>query len=87
MLERADFTVEYLTHFFWLLPVPILLFRTIPSRIGTRRSSSILQTRREHSAEGAAGWLVYHALAIERSRIQAARVIPFGGSCLIVAQA
>jgi hypothetical protein len=55
LLERAGFTVEYLTHFFWLLPVPILPFRTIPSRIGTRRSFSVRQTRREHSAEGAAG--------------------------------
>lgn len=85
--EHSGFTVEYLTHFFWFLPLPILLLRTIPSRIRMRQPFSIWQTQQEHSAGGAAGWLVGHALAVELSRIHAAQVIPFGGSCLIVAQA
>ena len=87
-LEGAGFSVEYLTYFFWFLPLPILLWRTIPSRIGARRAPSIRQAQREHSTRGGvAGALVDHALALERSGIRDARVVPFGGSCLAVASA
>lgn len=87
-LEQAGFTVEYLTYFFWLLPLPILALRTIPTKLGVRRSPSVDQIQREHSTrQGATSSLIMRALAVELSTIHGGRRVPFGGSCLAVARA
>ncbi|MCX6026998.1 MAG: class I SAM-dependent methyltransferase [Chloroflexi bacterium] len=86
-LERAGFGVEYVTYFFWLLMLPVLVCRTVPSLIGLRRTTSVGNMRREHSTgSGVVSLLVSHALGVERKRIQQKKVMPFGGSCLAVAR-
>jgi SAM-dependent methyltransferase len=87
VLQAAGFAVEYLTYFFWFLPLPVLLLRSIPSRFGWRGHPSPQSARREHSASGGlAGWLVERALSCELAWLARGRTLPFGGSCLAVAR-
>lgn len=86
-LEYTGFMVEYITYFFWFLPFPVLVCRTLLSRMGLRRTASVEHARREHSTGGRIlSRLVNQALGVERQRIQQKKVIPFGGSCLAVAR-
>lgn len=86
-LEGAGFTVEYLTYFFWFLPLPILFCRTIPSLLGLRQTVSVERLRREFSPPlGIVNLLVNQGLSIERKRIQQKKIMPFGSSCLAVAR-
>ncbi len=86
-LDAAGFEIEYLTHLFWLLPLPIALLRALPSRLGFRPTDNRAATLREHGADiGIAGRLVAAALAWEPRAIAAGRTIPFGGSLLCVAR-
>lgn len=83
----ADMEVEFLTYFFWFLPIPIWLLRAIPSRLGWRRASSLQTATREHTAnQGVRGRLVGWALSREITRMHRRRAIRFGGSCLAVAR-
>lgn len=86
LLNGTGFRIDYLTYFFWFLPLPVLLLRAIPSRLGLRAPPSVSRGRREHAAgKGAMGWLIDRALGWELGRIRGRSRIPFGGSCLAVA--
>lgn len=87
-LERSDFRVLRATYFFTLLPLPILLARTLPSRLGLRRRTRAATTRREHAASlPGATRLLDRLLAAEAARLRRGRDLPFGASCLVVAEA
>ena len=86
-LRRAGFEIEFLTTIFWLLPLPILLFRSLPSRIGIRRNEVLAHARAEHLTNAGplrtfVEWLQSAELAAIRSR----RVMLFGGSLLVSAR-
>lgn len=86
-LHRAGFDVEYLSHFFWLLPLPILLFRALPSRLGFHERGNPAAKQREHGAGGGiASRILAAALAWEPRAVAAGRTLPFGGSLLCVAR-
>ena len=82
-VEAAGFTPLYRTYFFSPLPLPLLALRCIPSLFGKRplprKTYSGLHRQR-------ATWLTDRIWAAERSRIDAGRTIPFGSSCLLVAE-
>ena len=59
VLRNARFEVEYLTCFFWFLPLPVLLLRVLPGWLGVRAAPSAKSARREHA--GAGGVLVRSA--------------------------
>ena len=85
-LERAGFEVEFLTTIFWLLPGPIFLFRSLPSRFGLRRNEVLKHAQAEHMTGGgplraAVEWLQSAELAAIRSR----RSMRFGASLLVAA--
>lgn len=85
-LERAGFDVEFLTTIFWLLPAPIFLFRSLPSRLGLRRHEVLKHARAEHMTGGgplraAVEWLQSAELAAIRSR----RATRIGASLLVAA--
>jgi len=87
-LGRAGFEVEYLSHLFWLLPLPIALLRVLPSRLGLRRAADADTASREHGAGGGVlNRILAVALAWEPRAVAAGRSIPFGGSLLCVARA
>jgi SAM-dependent methyltransferase len=80
-LNAVGFSVEYATYIFWLLPLPILLFRALRSNNPQPRAS------RQHRLGGATfRRIAERCFAFEARRIAKGTTIPFGGSCLIVAK-
>ena len=89
LLVKGGFEVEYITYFFRFLPLPILLLRTAPYRLGMRRSKAemMARTSTEHKAPaGVFGSLFDGLLNRELALIRAGRAMAFGGSCLCVAR-
>jgi SAM-dependent methyltransferase len=81
-LEQAGFEIDYLTYFFGILPLPALVLRVLPYRLGIRR----LPAETEHRAPGGLpGRFLNAFLDRELTRLRAGRSIGFGGSCLAVA--
>jgi len=85
-LEKAGFQMAYQTYIFSILPIPILLFRSIPGRIGYGKDPNDMDNKiQEHSPlKGLAGKVVNKFYKLELKRLQHKRKIPFGGSCLVV---
>jgi SAM-dependent methyltransferase len=86
-LERAGFLVDFATYIFTFLPLPILLFRKLPSRFGWRREVDLEQERREHSLRGPLGRALDVTLSAELTLLRRKIPLPFGASCLLVARA
>jgi SAM-dependent methyltransferase len=87
LLVGAGFEVEYLTYFFGCLPLPILLQRSLPYRLGVRKSqeAAIRQAQSQHSG-GVTQRLVEWLLARELLRIRDGGTSRLGSSCLAVAR-
>jgi len=86
-LESIGFEIDYASYFFSLLPLPIFLLRTIPSKIGIRKKRTLQQNQKEHTPkQGLLGHLLDWHLSKELSRIRNDK-ISFGASCLVVARA
>jgi SAM-dependent methyltransferase len=88
VLERAGLRVEYATYFFAFLPLPILLRRSLPHKLGPRRSeeSVVQRIRAEHtSPRGPSSFIVRTLLNREVIKIGAGRGISLGSSCLAAA--
>ncbi len=87
LLTRAGFVVELGTYVFWPLPVPILLLRAIPTRLGIRPEVNLDAVRNElKPQQGIAVKALTSLLDIERWWIGRGGTVPFGGSCLMVAR-
>lgn len=87
VLGLCGFEVEFETYIFRLLPIPIFLFRTIPSRLGLKKDSTLSRIKKEHAANNVLfKKLLSIFLASEVYRIGEKLSIPFGGSCLVVAK-
>jgi SAM-dependent methyltransferase len=89
VLKEAGLQAEYVTYFFAVLPLPILLLRTLPYKLGMRRTQQqvMARSREEHRAPGgASNSLLQMLLNRELARIRAGRRIGFGSSCLAVAR-
>jgi SAM-dependent methyltransferase len=85
-VSAAGYDVDYATYFFWLLPLPILLFRTLRSKAGVARDTR--SSRREHALGGSAVRRIAEScFRFELGRIRRGATIPFGGSCLLIASA
>lgn len=86
-LESAGFTAVFTSYFFFMLPVPIFLMRTIPSRLGLRKQAAWANYQREHKQQsGLTRGLMDRLLAWELGRLQNGKLMPFGGSLLAVAE-
>lgn len=84
-LEKAGFRVELATYMFWMLPLPILLLRALPTRLRLRKQNAWNSYQQEHAArKGPLGRGVAALLAWELHRLQAGKVMPLGGSALVV---
>ncbi len=85
-LQKAGFRVEFSTYIFFMLPVPIFLFRALPSRMGMRKQEAWGSYHQEHSRRaGVTGWLLQRLLDWELAQIRCGRPVRLGGSCLAVA--
>jgi len=86
-LVNLGYKINYSSYFFSFLPLPIFLLRTIPSKLGWRQEGSLETTRKEHNVQpGLFNHLLNQYLELELSFIKSKRQIPFGGSCLVVAE-
>jgi hypothetical protein len=83
VLAAAGFTPVYASYFFALLPLPIWLARTLPSRLGLRKSFNVAQASQDHGNR-ALEMLLKLTAGFERRRIRNAKQIPFGGSVMAV---
>ena len=86
LLSKCGFSIEYSTYFFSILPLPIFLFRTIPSRLGlNKKSSDIAIHKKEHrNKKGVVHGIMQKAWSIEQEKIKKLKKISFGSSCFIV---
>ncbi|QTN39752.1 class I SAM-dependent methyltransferase [Cryomorphaceae bacterium] len=88
LLRGLGYDIAFSTYFFSLLPLPILIFRSLPSRLGIRpKEKNMETTQNEHS--GKSGFLVKLAQKLwdwELNRLSRQRSIGFGGSLFVVAR-
>lgn len=88
VLESAGFRVEFSSHIFRLLPLPILLMRTLPHRLGLAKSARKADAgSRDHAVDGGIAVRVMNALLeTEVENLKNRKPMAFGGSCLLVAR-
>lgn len=80
-LSKAGFDVELTTYMFAVLPLPVLIFRTLPFRFGRPRPWSAAAVLEDHTpAKGIARGLLAGLLALERFVFRTIGYLPFGGS-------
>jgi SAM-dependent methyltransferase len=85
ILIDSGFSIKYKSYFFTFLPMPIFFFRTLPFRFGHKNIPN--NHSKEHSQEkGFLGKILKYLLKVEKRRINNLKEIPFGGSCIVVAQ-
>jgi SAM-dependent methyltransferase len=86
-LRETGFDPEYATYFFAPLPLPILLLRALPSRLGFRRGIEADRIAAElKPKENVAVRATAAVLAAERALIRRGWRLHLGSSCLVVAR-
>ncbi|HEY8174628.1 MAG TPA: class I SAM-dependent methyltransferase [Gemmatimonadaceae bacterium] len=84
-LEAAGFEVELSTYMFALLPLPILLMRSIPYRLGRARPFTLEGARDDHTGtRGISRALVDRLLDLELRTFRTLGALPFGASVVAV---
>lgn len=86
LLTKTGFEVVYSTYIFSVLPLPILLLRSLPSRLGLNKNSGELKKHKnEHSPKkGIVNSIMQKVWNWELARVKAGKKISIGGSCFIV---
>jgi SAM-dependent methyltransferase len=86
-LNAAGFDVCFCSYFFWFLPIPLFLFRSLPSRFGMRKKSGGEVARKEHPRpDGIRSRILDWCLSREQRRIAAGKRMRLGTSCIAVAR-
>ena len=86
-LKAHGFQIAFQSYIFEFLPLPVFLFRTIPSKFGARKKNVNKQQKKDHKQRtGSFGNLLQYLLKREIKALQNKKTLRFGGSCLIVAQ-
>lgn len=88
---NAGFEVEFSSHIFRFLAIPIALFRSLPYKLGLSgpggKSLSQKDVQRDHVAgTGILKNATEFLLRSEPARLEAKKPMGFGGSCLVVAK-
>ncbi len=88
LLEKCGFTVIQSTYIFSILPIPVFLFRSLPSKLGFNKNSKSLQKhQKEHEQKkGILNGILNKIWNWELSRIRKNKKIPVGGSCFVIAK-
>jgi 2-polyprenyl-3-methyl-5-hydroxy-6-metoxy-1,4-benzoquinol methylase len=89
VVEAAGFEVAFASYIFRFLPLPILLLRALPYRLGIKRQHATSQAAaRDHATSGGpASRILESLLRSELHVLSAKREMRFGGSILIAARA
>jgi 2-polyprenyl-3-methyl-5-hydroxy-6-metoxy-1,4-benzoquinol methylase len=85
-LQQAGFAIEYSTYIFSILPLPVFLFRTLPSKLGlNKRSQDIQKHKKEHKAgNGIINSILSKIWKWELSQIEHSKKMSIGGSCFVI---
>ena len=88
LLASAGFEIKFATYIFRFLPLPILLLRAMPFRLGLSSGKQSTDKRsRDHAAGNSeTGRILERLLEPEVRNIQSGKPMRFGGSCLVVAE-
>lgn len=87
LLAEAGFRVTHATYFFSLVWAPMWLARVLPEKFGIKKNNTPEKKRNEHMAgRPYTARLLRRLLGWEVKAIRTKTKIPFGTSCLIVAQ-
>jgi SAM-dependent methyltransferase len=82
-VRAAGFTPLFASYFFAMLPLPLFLLRSMPSLFGKR---PLAPRTYKDLHQPRAGVLPDRLLAMEQKRIERGATLPFGSSCLLVAE-
>jgi SAM-dependent methyltransferase len=86
-LNEAGFVQEFATYFFAPLPLPIFVMRSIPARLGFRKTVEVDRMATElQPSDSIALKALRSVLAGERRLLQHGWRVPIGSSCLAVAR-
>ena len=88
LIEKCGFKVKYATYIFSILPLPVFLFRTIPSKLGINKNSNDLaKHKNEHKTKkGIVHNILERIWRWELNRVRRCKPIHFGGSCFVIAK-
>lgn len=87
-LRETGFEVLYATYIFCLLPLPVLLLRSLPYRLGIKSQPTEDRQIRQHGAHlGKSASVVDSLFSWELGVLKKKKSIPVGASCLLVATA
>ncbi|MBD01336.1 MAG: hypothetical protein CL841_08460 [Crocinitomicaceae bacterium] len=86
LLKKCGFTIIQSTYIFSILPLPVFLFRSLPSKLGLNKKSNDLEKHKnEHKQKkGFLNHIMKKIWNWELSRINSNKKIPIGGSCFVV---
>jgi SAM-dependent methyltransferase len=84
LFSQCGFEVGLCSYYFWPLPLPMFLLRSLPERVRLRRAPRPREARvgSEHRRRGR---LMEWLLSFEIDALGRGRRIPFGASCIVVA--
>lgn len=84
-LEASGLNIIYKTYFFSFLPIPVFLFRTLPSLLKMKKKETIHDKPKDQYRKSLLlDKFLKPILNWELTMIKKQKRIPFGGSCLIV---
>lgn len=88
ILDQCGFKVIYATYIFSILIAPILLFRSIPSKLGLNKNSpDEVRHKKEHkNRKGILDYILKKIWQWELSRVRNSKKISFGSSCFVIAK-
>ncbi len=85
VLNEAGFDILFSSYLFSVLPIPIFLIRSIPSRLGMHKKvDDVEKYKKEHNTSNSKG-VLQKIWDWELKRINDLKPIPFGSSVLMVA--
>ncbi|NAS14088.1 class I SAM-dependent methyltransferase [Poritiphilus flavus] len=88
LCRECGFEIVYSSYIFSILPLPIFLFRSIPSKLGLNRNSDDLNKhKKEHrESKGLLSKIINSIWAWELRQVQRSKKIRFGSSCFVIAK-
>ena len=87
IVKQTGLEIEYDTYIFSVLPIPVFLFRTLPTKLNFVKKETNKRTKNEHKIrKGLTGNILQKIWNSEIKAISKEKIIPFGGSCLLVAR-
>lgn len=88
LVAKAGFIVDFTSYFFRIVPIPSLLFKALPYRLGlSREPMTVNSIARDHLVKkGLRSRIIEKLLSFEQQKIAKLQPMALGGSCLLVAR-